>query len=345
MTLFLKTLLEPLRPFLSLKNLQEISVLKEKELALEIEGKGYEFVHADVLDAAYWTQVCYTLANMNGLTWDPETHPILSTRLPDLETQRVHRFEAMMGPFVENGISISIRIKRETSHTLEDFGLSGEVKDHVISRITEGSSIIISGGTSSGKTTLLNLLLQHIPRHKRILTIEDTRELDLPHRNSKAYTVPRHEMGACVSYQSIIDHFMRSRPDMIITGELSISNSAPILRLLNTGHKGFMCTVHANSPVLALEEAFTQNLRLGGHSVIDVVPFLKKTIDLVIQVDHQGQKNRRITALWAPQTDTYTQIFSENLEEDSEEKSSARLESNSEEFLEEMLSLKGNMGF
>ncbi len=315
MTLFLKALLDPLRPFLNIKNLQEISVLKEKELALEIEGVGYEFISAEALDFEYWKSLCYTLANMHGLVWDPETHPILSSRLPDLESQRCHRFEAMMGPFVEDGLSISIRIKRTAKVTLEDFGLRGEVKEQILALVKSGSSILISGGTSSGKTTLLNLLLQEIPPYKRVLTIEDTRELELPHRNWKAYTVPRNETSSSLSYQSIIDHFMRSRPDMIITGELSISNSFPILRLLNTGHKGFMCTLHANSPTLALEEAFTQNLRLGGHPVIDAVSFLKKTIDLVIQVDHQGNKDRKITALWDPQTNVYTRILEESSQE------------------------------
>ena len=77
---------------------------------------------------------------------------------------------------------------------------------------------------------------------------------------------------------------MRSRPDVVITGEVSIPNSFPILRLLNTGHKGFMCTIHANSPELALEDAFEQNLRLGGHPVINAAQFLKKTMILRLRI-------------------------------------------------------------
>ena len=296
-------LLEPLKTFLETKDLVEISVLKEGEVALEIEGQGYIYKSAPELDFSYWKNLCHTLANMNGLVFDLENHPILSTRLPDQQNKKFHRFEAMMGPFVENGISISIRISRDTKRSLEDFGLSGKVKEQVLSIVREGRAILISGGTSSGKTTLLNLLVQEIPLHKRILTVEDTRELNLPHKNWKAYTIPRNDQDANISYQAIIDHFMRSRPDVVITGEVSIPNSFPILRLLNTGHKGFMCTIHANGPELALEEAFEQNLRLGGHPVINAAQFLKKTIDLVIQVDHLGLDRRGITALWEPQKD------------------------------------------
>ena len=70
-----------------------------------------------------------------------------------------------------------------------------------------------------------------------------------------------------------------------------------------------MCTIHANSPTLALEEAFEQNLRLGGHPVINAAQFLKKTIDLVIQVDHLGLDQRKVTALWEPQKDTFIPLL------------------------------------
>ena len=133
-------LLEPLKVFLETKDLVEISVLKEGEVALEIEGQGYVYKPAAALDFSYWKNLCHTLANMNGLIFDLENHPILSTRLQDPQRSKFHRFEAMMGPFVEQGISISIRISRETKRSLEDFGLSGKVKEQVLSFAREGGS-------------------------------------------------------------------------------------------------------------------------------------------------------------------------------------------------------------
>ncbi|MBS0184779.1 MAG: Flp pilus assembly complex ATPase component TadA [Proteobacteria bacterium] len=304
MTSLLKTLLEPLRPFLKIKNLKELSILREKEVGLEIEGKGYTFVEVQELNYAYWKMVCHVLANMSGLIFDLETHPILSTSFQDPETKNFHRFEAMLGPFVKDGISISIRLHRTQNKTFKDFGMTDSLIEKVCNSVRCQKSILISGGTSSGKTTFLNLLAQEIPLSKRILTVEDTRELNLPHKNWKSYLVPRGEENGCLTYQAVIDHFMRSRPDIILTGEVSIRNSFPILRLLNTGHKGFMCTIHANSPKLALASAFEQNLNLSGYKAENVFDFLKKTIDLVIQIESRDADKKRIQSIWEREEST-----------------------------------------
>ncbi len=298
MTVFLKTLLSPLEPFLRIENLKEISVLREKEIGLEIEHKGYVFVEVGALDYRYWKNVCHVLANMNGIIFSPEKNPILSTTLQDPETGHRHRFEAMLGPFVDRGISISIRLYREHIKTFEDFSVKEAMKEKICDFVRSQKSILISGGTSSGKTTFLNLLGQEIPFSKRILTVEDTRELKLPHKNWKSYCVPRNDVSGSLTYQTIIDHFIRSRPDVILTGEVSIRNSFPILRLLNTGHRGFMCTIHANSPELALEKAFDQNLSLSGYHIENTSDFLKKAIDLIIQIESEGTDQKRIQSIW-----------------------------------------------
>jgi len=298
MTSLLKILLEPLRPFLKIKNLKEISVLRQKEVGLEIDGKGYTFVEVQELNYDYWKMLCHVLANINGLIFNLETHPILSTSFQDPETKKFHRFEAMLGPFVKDEISISIRLHRAHNKTFKDFGMTDLLIEKIRNSVRCQKSILISGGTSSGKTTFLNLLAQEIPLSKRILTVEDTQELILPHKNWKSYLIPRGETNGSITYQSVIDHFMRSRPDIVLTGEVSTRNSFPILRLLNTGHKGFMCTIHANSPELALESAFEQNLNLSGYKVEKVFDFLKKTIDLVIQIESKDSDKKRIQSIW-----------------------------------------------
>lgn len=301
----LASFLEPLYFFLETENLMELSVLKEKEIVLEIEGKGYVFMEAEGLDYTYWKNLCHILANMNNLVFDPEKSPILSTSLPDLKNEKFHRFEAMISSHVSDKISVSIRLNRDVTRSLKDFGIEGPLFERIRSVIHSGKAILISGGTSSGKTTLLNLLGQLVPLHKRILTLEDTRELNLPHKNWKAYVVPRNETNGTVTYQAIIDHFMRSRPDIVMTGEVSLLNSFPIMRLLNTGHRGFMCTIHANSPKLALEKAFEQNLHLGGNPITGMSSFLKQVIDLVIQVDHMETTQRKMTRMWMPKVEEF----------------------------------------
>ena len=259
----------------------------------------------------------------------PANQPIVSTRLPG-----GHRFEAMLGKTViESGVSVSIRIKRNFRAGLDTFGVSsnarhllagrlnspvsspgirslagvpGDVAAWLAQSVAEGRNILISGGTSSGKTTLLNALVQSIPEDKRVLCVEDTREVDLPHiKNKNFYVVSRNEANPNVGYGEVFDHMMRSHPQIIIAGELSIRNAYPALLLMNSGHRGFMCTMHANSARMALEEGFYQRITLSGRAVIkrDLVEYLKSAIDLVIQCGPGPDGKRRVLEIWEPARD------------------------------------------
>lgn len=293
----LETLLTPLFPLLETKNLVELSVNKPCEVGLEIAGDGYQFQTAKQLDYAYWVLLCHVLANQNGVVFNPQHQPRVSTALPG-----GHRFEAMVGKNVEHFLSISIRIKRTISIALEHFGLSGALKERIIHLVQSGANMVISGGTSSGKTTFLNQLIAYIPEHTRILTVEDTRELEVPHLNRKHYIVSRNEANPAIGYSEMIDHLMRSRPDVIIAGEISVSNAFPIVRLFNSGHSGFMCTVHANSPELALSAAIPQNVRLAGLDSVGVCELLYETVDIVLQLHRQSDGKRQVTEILFPKT-------------------------------------------
>ncbi|MEN8237545.1 MAG: ATPase, T2SS/T4P/T4SS family, partial [Pseudomonadota bacterium] len=140
------------------------------------------------------------------------------------------------------------------------------------------------------------------PDDKRVLSVEDTRELVIPHQNQVNYVVSRNEATPAVGYSHVIDHLMRSRPDIILAGELSIANTFPVLRLLNSGHKGFMCTLHANSPNLALDEAIPANVMLSGNPAQGVSEYLRKTVDVVIQLHRLPSGKREVTEVLFPIT-------------------------------------------
>lgn len=290
--------LDPVAAFLKRRGLVELNANQPGRVWLEFpDGRRVEEKAPD-LTGHYWRNLCHILANKEGVVFDPETQPFVSVRLPG-----GHRFEAMISNFAETGLSISIRMFRDVETTLDDFGLQGEAKARVIAAVVAGSTIFVSGGTSAGKTRLLNTLIPFIPSEKRILTVEDTRELVVPHRDRNHFVPPRHSSGdtpAAVDYSKIIDHLMRSRPDIVIAGELSIRNTFPSLRLLNTGHKGFMCTVHANSARLALEEAIEFNCNLAGYRVVDLGRYMRRTVDLVVQVSKVEGGKRRVVELWEP---------------------------------------------
>lgn len=251
--------------------------------------------------------LCYVLGNKKGEVFNPEKQPRMSTRLPG-----GHRFEAMIGKSVDSGLSISIRINRQVSVTLEEFGLPFSVQNELIEAVREGESILVSGGTSSGKTTFLKALIQHIPLEKRVLTVEDTRELEVPHSNKVQYVVNRNEKAPIISWPQVIDHLMRSRPDVIIAGELSIANIFALISLLDTGHRGFMTTVHSNSAKLAIEETIPTKVRLAEINIPSLSDYLKKTIDWVIQIQKIQQGTvfkRRVVEIWRPQKNRFQAFY------------------------------------
>jgi type IV secretory pathway ATPase VirB11/archaellum biosynthesis ATPase len=290
--------LEPLGPFFRKRDLVELSANRPGEIGMEIAGKGYVFERAPAMTLKFWEAICHALANKAGHSFDPALQPRVSTRLPG-----GHRFEAMMGKSVLSGLTVSIRVKRKAHASLADFGVAGDAKTEIEAAIRQGANVLISGGTSSGKTTLTNLLLPLIPADRRVLTIEDTPELDVPHHNQVNHIISRNEANPRVGYAEVFDHAMRSRPDQILLGELSIPNAFPSLLLLNSGHRGFICTMHADSAALALEEGFYQRVALSGHDEIDpdyLARYLRRTVDLVIQVSKVGGDRRRVTELWWP---------------------------------------------
>jgi len=292
----LDKLLTPLNELLTTPDLVELSVFENGKVGLEIARQGYHFIETPHLGSPYWRLLCHALANSQGLLFDPPKQPFLSLALPE-----GHRFQAKLGQGVESHVDISIRVFRPIDIPLQVFGLDDELIARIQHLIKTGANIIISGGTSSGKTTFLRQLLKEIPKDKRILTLEDTRELFIPeHNHIIHHLVSRNEGRNHELYGREIDHMMRSRPDIIILGEVSVGNAFPILRLLNSGHAGFMTTIHANTPELALNAAIPQNVRLSGQEDRGVIDVLMATVDLVIQLHKIDGHDRKVTHLFFP---------------------------------------------
>lgn len=299
--------LEALGRYFRKRGLAELVVNTPGEVGLLIRSEGPEgpseswvWEAAPSLDRSYLESLCHTLANKVGQRFDPVEQPRVSVQLPG-----GHRFEAMVGKVVTSGLSVTIRVKRRAKASLGDFGLGPEVVERLAAAMAEGANVVVSGGTATGKTTFLNLLLELIPADKRLFIMEDTVELEVPHRNVTRRVLARNETGVAIGYPEVFDHAMRSRPDQVLLGELSTTNAFAAISLLNTGHRGFAATLHADSPRLALGEKFYQYLALAGHAGIPadyVARYLEQVVDLVIQIrrDHGGSARRRVTEIWAP---------------------------------------------
>lgn len=261
------------------------------------------------LSKQYLTDLLYIIANTYELPFDPiQGNPVVYATIPG-----EHRFSAICGRNVmydnddlTGGIALTIRVHADdVAFGLGDYGLtqgSGlhkinplkEIKnpedpyERLLLSIKRGDHILVSGATSTGKTTFLNNLLKILDINKRILTIEDTRELIVPHPNRVHIVLSRTEQTNALTYAKVIDLVVRFTPDAIIGGEISTGNAGAIWELMGSGHDNCLATIHAESSEAAYQ-AFTDRI-LHTYPTID----RKKTIEemrqklRVVQINRDG---------------------------------------------------------
>ena len=176
-----------------------------------------------------------------------EAKPILDSRLPDGS-----RVAAVLPPCSVDGITLTIR-KFNTRHftmadLIENGTLDANTAEFLHEKVANRQNILISGGTGTGKTTLLNILADFIPEQERILLIEDTAELNIRKSNLVRFETRREQTGIpAVTIRDLLKAALRHRPDRIIVGEVRGGEAFDLLQALNTGHSGSLCTLHANS--------------------------------------------------------------------------------------------------
>lgn len=165
--------------------------------------------------------------------------------------------------------------------------------------IAQRRTVLISGGTSTGKTTFLNAMLQEIPRHERVILVEDTPELKLPGANGAGLVAVKGELGeAKVTANELLQAALRLRPDRIVLGELRGAESVSFLRAINTGHPGSFSTIHANSLRGALEQLALMVMQTGiGLTRSDTIAYAASVIDVVVQLGRDENGRRGITQI------------------------------------------------
>ncbi|MBT8431844.1 MAG: CpaF/VirB11 family protein, partial [Altererythrobacter sp.] len=165
--------------------------------------------------------------------------------------------------------------------------------------IRQRRTILISGGTSTGKTTFLNAMLQEIPHDERVVLVEDTPELKLPGENGVGLVAVKGELGeAKVSANELLQAALRLRPDRIVLGELRGEESVSFLRAINTGHPGSFSTIHANSLRGALEQLSLMVMQTGiGLTRGDTIAYAASVIDVIVQLGRDGTGKRGITEI------------------------------------------------
>lgn len=272
--------------------ISEVSINGPGGVWIEFWGRGYEYVPDKRVTLEWIRDVCTQLARY---------HHIKISRAVGIVACRLrggHRFQGIVGEMANGGGAISIRVKRPFRATVKDFGVDAPKEEILREACRRGDNIMIVGGTSAGKTTLFNCLVNYIPESERIITVEDAQELEILQPNHVGMVMSRAEGGFEV-VQHLINNLVRMNPYRILGGEVSVHNLFGFINALNTGHKGFMTTMHANSPLEALEGA-RMRLKLAGHDPSGCIEFLARNINLIVQVQQMEDGKRRVTDVVRP---------------------------------------------
>lgn len=311
----LHTFLEPLDHIFAETGVNEISINRPGEIWVERRGDmTRELVPQLTLE--HLRSLAHLVAQFTQQMISSEK-PLLSATLP-----QGYRIQVIFPPACD-GDSVIMSIRKQTVLQLsldeyerigafdttktgdgyinqddEELGRllkAGEVKKFIAAAVKMRKNVIISGGTSTGKTTFLNAALREIPSEERIITVEDAREVMIEHLPNRAHLLAsRGGQGrAIVTTQDLIEACLRMRPDRIIVGELRGKEAFAYLRAVNTGHPGSIATLHADTPRLAIEQLCLMVLQADlGITRNEIREYVESVVQIIIQLK-RGAKGRR----------------------------------------------------
>lgn len=286
----------PITELLNDDNVTEIMVNGSNNVYVEIDGKIFKENEISFINDEHVIRTVQRMIGPLGKTIDA-ANPMVDARLKDGS-----RINAIIEPLSTKGPILTIRKFKSEIDEIEDLLKNGTMTSNMAlfleASVKAKLNIIISGGTGSGKTTLLNVLSSFIDKDERIITIEDAAELKL--RQNHVVTLEtrgsNYEKDSEVTIRDLVINSLRMRPDRIIIGEVRGKETFDMLQAMNTGHNGGMTTLHANSPVDALNRIETMVLMAGMEIPIKAIrDYIENAIDLVIQIERLSDGKRRIT--------------------------------------------------
>jgi pilus assembly protein CpaF len=289
--------LGPLEPYLKDPTVTDILVNTHEHIFVERKGQ-LERTSARFKDERHLMRVIQKIVSGVGRRVD-ESQPWMDARLPDGS-----RVNALVPPCAVDGPLLSIRKFSKMPYTMNRLVDIGTINQQMVALfqliVSTRRNVLISGGTGSGKTTLLNALSSYIANKERIITIEDTAELQLQqtHVCRVETRPPNMENTGEVTQRDLLKNSLRMRPDRIIVGEVRGAEVLDMLQAMNTGHDGSMTTVHANGP----REALTRLEHMVGMTGIDIPQKslrgqIASAIHVVIQIARMTDGRRRVTSI------------------------------------------------
>jgi len=316
----LDTFLAPLKKFFAQPTISEISINQPKEVWIEVGG---DMTRHEVpeFDLNHLKSLGRLVAQATEQKLSEEM-PILSATLPD-----GYRIQVVFPPACEpTTVAISIRkatvvnldldqyealgafqntvVKHELNPVdkkLRELLNAGAVKEFIKQAVLHKKNIIISGGTSTGKTTFLNATLKVIPPTERIITCEDAREILLPHIPNRVHLLASKggQGRAKVDMQDLLEACLRLRPDRLMLGELRGREAFSFMRAVNTGHPGSISTLHADTPELAIEQLVLMVMQAGmGISRDQIRNYVENVVNVIVQLKRGARGMRYVSEIY-----------------------------------------------
>lgn len=316
----LETFLLPFKELFAEEGINEIMVNKPGEVWVEKKGDIYS-KQVPELDAEHLLSLGRLVAQSTEQMISEEK-PLLSATLPN-----GYRIQIIFPPACEIGqIIYSIRKPSGMNLTLDEYAKMGafdetatenlvdedeiilnqflsekKIKEFIKHAVISRKNIIISGGTSTGKTTFTNAALTEIPKIERLITVEDAREVVLSNHPNRVHLLASKggQGRANVTTQNLIEACLRLRPDRIIVGELRGAEAFSFLRAINTGHPGSISTLHADSPAMAIEQLKLMVMQADlGMPPEEVRKYILTVIDIVVQLKRGSGGKRYVSEIY-----------------------------------------------
>jgi len=315
----LETYLGPLKEMLARDGVNELSVNKPGEVWVELKGAKKKEVVPE-LTFEHLLSLARLIAQSTSQVISEE-FPLLSATLP-----AGFRIQVVIPPACEprkvamsirkaNALSLNLvqyealgafqstssqHIENPLDMHLKELLDAGKIRQFLQEGVAGKKNIVISGGTSTGKTTFMNAALKAIPMDERLITVEDAREIQLDHENVLHMMVSKGGQGrAKVTTQDLIEACLRLAPDRIIVGELRGAEAFSFLRAVNTGHPGSIATLHADTPALAFEQLVMMVMQAGlGMTREEISRYIKNVIEIVVQLKRGARGRRYVSEIY-----------------------------------------------
>ena len=288
----------PITELLDDKNITEIMVNGPNEIYIEIDGHVVKDDSVSFINDDHIIRTIQRMIQPLGRTIDI-SNPMVDSRLPDGS-----RINAIIPPLTLNGPVLTIRKFKPSLSDIEDLIRNGTLTPYMArflqACVQAKLNILVSGGTGSGKTTVLNVLSSFIGNDERIITIEDAAELRLKqdHVISLETRNMNYEREGEVTVRDLVINSLRMRPDRIIVGEVRGKEAFDMLQAMNTGHDGSLSTLHANSAGDAINRLETMVLMSGVQIPIAAIrEYIEKAVDIIVNIERLSDGKRKITSI------------------------------------------------